>query len=170
MTPELAYKLNEAGCQLLQFGVETGNPEIMKFIRKGITLEQVENVAEYSLAAGLDVLCSFIIGFPWDTHETVQQTIDLSQKLQRMGKPWKPKCGRLGVDMIHLTPLPGTYIYDHAKELGLRFLTHDWDKYTFTESVIETEHLSADDIRSFYIKARHGFISDPENSKDKFQA
>lgn len=151
MTPELAYKLAEAGCLEVQYGVETGNPQIMKLIRKGIKLKQVEEVVDYTLGAGLDVICSFIIGFPWDTHDTVRQTVDLACRLNGLGSliPNRGgnKRGRLVAMYAPLTPLPGTEMYRQAETLGLRFLTRDWDQFTFNSPVVETENLSAAEIR-----------------------
>ena len=138
---------------------------MMKLIRKGITLEQVEHVVDYTLAAGLDVMCSLIIGFPWDTHETIRKTLNFGQKIMKMAEPWrvsKPefkgsrtkKRGCIGLGLAILTPLPGTYVYDQADQLGMRFLTRDWDRFTFTEPVIETQHLSAAELRKYYIESR----------------
>jgi anaerobic magnesium-protoporphyrin IX monomethyl ester cyclase len=157
MTPELVYKMREAGCYLVQYGIETGNPEIMKLIRKGISLEQVEEVVNYTQAAGIDIICSFIIGFPWDTHQTVNQTIDFARQLCCKGAR-EPNLGGAGRGLVnamfaHLTPLPGTYLYDHAGELGVRLLSQDWDRYTMSAPIIETSHLSVMDMRDLYIKA-----------------
>ena len=165
MSPELASHMRNSGCHLIQYGVETGDPEMMKLIRKGITLEQVEHVVDYTLAAGLDVMCSLIIGFPWDTHETIRKTLNFGQKIMKMAEPWrvsKPefkgsrtkKRGCIGLGLAILTPLPGTYVYDQADQLGMRFLTRDWDRFTFTEPVIETQHLSAAELRKYYIESR----------------
>ena len=154
MSPELAQKLKDAGCFLVQYGVETGNPEIMKFIRKGISLKQVEKVVDFTQAIGLNVACTFILGFPWDTHETTRQTIEFGRKLERMGAPSNIKSssrGRVSIGSTPLTPLPGTYVYEHAEELGIRFLTKDWDQFTYTP-VIETPHLTAQEIRRYYVE------------------
>jgi len=157
MTPALAEKLFQAGCTGVQYGVETGNAEIMRAIRKGIRLEQVEEVVYWTQAAGLDVVCSFIIGLPWDTEETVAQTIYFGRRLERLGAPptreRQPRRGRVTTAFTVLTPLPGSYIYDHAEELGIRFLTKDWDRYTLIDPVIETRHLSTADIRRLYCEA-----------------
>jgi anaerobic magnesium-protoporphyrin IX monomethyl ester cyclase len=155
MTPKIARKLVDAGCIEVQYGVETGHQEIMKLIRKGIKLKEVEDVVNYSQAMGLNVVCSFIIGFPWDTHETVQRTLDFGHRLSNIGAPlsdgWRSGRGRVMAGFAPLTPLPGTYVYEHAEELGIRFLTRDWDRYTFSEPVIETLYLTATDIRNFHM-------------------
>jgi len=157
MTPELIQKMREAGCYLVQYGVETGNPEIMGQIRKGITLDQVEEVVNFSQAAGMDVICSFIIGFPWDTRHTVEQTIAFARRLCRMGAR-EPNLGGSGRGLVnamfaYLTPLPGTYLYNHADELGMRILSRDWDHFTMSAPIVETDHLSATEMRNLYVEA-----------------
>jgi anaerobic magnesium-protoporphyrin IX monomethyl ester cyclase len=160
MTPQLAAKLVEAGCTGVNFGVETGNPEIMQQIRKGIQLSQVESVVHQTQAAGLDVVCSFIIGFPQDTPQTVQQSIALARHLEELGAPARRERagqrGRVTYAFTILTPLPGTHLYDHAAELGLHFLTRDWDRYSLIEPVIETPQLNAAELRRWYFEATWG--------------
>jgi radical SAM superfamily enzyme YgiQ (UPF0313 family) len=159
MTAELARQLREAGCIEVQYGVETGNPEIMKLIRKGIKLEQVEQAVVHAVTAGLDVICSFIVGLPWDTWDTVHQTIALAQRLCQLGSP-QPNRGGKGrgrVTAVYspLTPLPGTLVYQEADALGLRFLTRDWDRFTFNSPVVETAQFSAAAVR----QALYGAVS-----------
>ncbi|CAG0936800.1 anaerobic magnesium-protoporphyrin IX monomethyl ester cyclase [Thermoflexales bacterium] len=160
MTAHLAEKLVEAGCTGVNYGVETGNPEIMRQIRKGIRLARVEDVVNLSQARGLDVVCSFIIGLPQDTFKTVGQTIELSRRLEKLGTPStrerQGSRGRVTCSFTILTPLPGTHVYEHAQELGIRFLTKDWDHYTLVEPVIETQHLQASDLHNLYFEATLG--------------
>jgi len=163
MTAQLAEKLVEAGCTGVNYGVETGNPEIMRQIRKGIRLTRVEEIVDLSQARGLDVVCSFMIGLPQDTFKTVGQTIELSRRLEKLGAPSKRERqgsrGRVTCSFTILTPLPGTYVYEHAQELGIRFLTKDWDHYTLVEPVIETQHLQAADLHNLYFEATMGLRS-----------
>lgn len=155
MTKELAEKLYDAGCVMVQYGVETGNPEIMKLIRKGISLEQVEEVVAYTSAVGLNVSCTFVVGFPWDTDETVRQTIEFGRKLARLNKmpieSQKTNRGVVTPRFAPLTPLPGTYIYEHADELGIQYQTDDWNRFTFFEPVISTSNLTASQIRKYHM-------------------
>lgn len=157
MTPELIRKMREAGCYLVQYGVETGDPEIMRLIRKGISLEQVEETVYLSQVAGLDVICSFIIGFPWDTRETVLKTIEFARRLCRMGAtiPNRGGSGRglVSAMFAYLTPLPGTYLYEHAEELGMRILSRDWNRFTFSSPITETDSLNAVEMRELFIEA-----------------
>jgi len=167
MTPDLVHKMRAAGCHQIFYGVETGDPAIMKLIRKGIRLEQVEEAVNFTQAAGIDVMCSFILGFPWDTHLTVGQTIEFAGKLRRLGAT-RPNRGGPGRGFVtaafyHLTPLPGTYIFEHASELGLKFLSKNWDHYTMAAPIIETAQLSAVDLREWRLRATHAIEASAEH-------
>ena len=108
----------------------------------------------------MDVVCSFIIGFPQDTPQTVQQSIALARHLEELGAPARRERagqrGRVTYAFTILTPLPGTHLYDHAAELGLHFLTRDWDRYSLIEPDIETPQLNAAELRRWYFEATWG--------------
>lgn len=121
---DFMHLLRAANFQTLELGVETGNAEIMKRIRKGITLEQVENAVALAKAANLHVWCKFIIGHPNETRETAMDTVRFIARLNP---------DQLSVSIM--TPFPGTPIHDMAMrgEGGYRMLGTDWssfDKYS----------------------------------------
>ncbi|MDY6830908.1 MAG: radical SAM protein, partial [Thermodesulfobacteriota bacterium] len=68
---DLLKKMREAGCVAVSFGVETANPEILKTIKKGITLEQVEAAVKACADAGVLPHVSFILGLPGETPDTI---------------------------------------------------------------------------------------------------
>ena len=147
---ELLDVMYEAGCRVIQFGVESGNDGILKKINKGISTGQVEQAVETALKRGVKVFCSMIIGHPDDTHETVRDTIRLGEKLLHMAK----KLGTvLRISFPVLTPLPGTRVYEDAEDLGLRFLSRNWDRYNFMEPVIETRRLTREDLQNYMMDA-----------------
>ncbi|MDI7247509.1 MAG: radical SAM protein [Bacillota bacterium] len=123
---DLLRLMREAGCRLIHFGVETGVPFIMRKIGKGYDLEAVEQVVSDACSAGLDVVCSFIIGLPDDTVETIEETIKYARNLRTIGR----KMGKRVITPFGiLTPFPGTVVYEKSDKLGIRFLTRDWDRY-----------------------------------------
>jgi len=79
---ELFQKMYEAGCFELEFGVESGNEEILRQIRKGITTDMVRNAVRMAKNVGLKVHGSFIIGLPGDTPETIEETIKFSEEVE----------------------------------------------------------------------------------------
>ncbi|MCA9429339.1 MAG: radical SAM protein, partial [Candidatus Omnitrophica bacterium] len=128
---DLARAMKEAGCELISFGVESGNPEILESTKKGITLDQVREGVGAAKRAGIMTFCYFIIGLPGETEETIQDTIDFAKELD------PDYCN------FHVaTPFPGTELYEQAKREG--WLVHeDWDQYEeMGSAVMKTPSLS----------------------------
>lgn len=142
VSEELLTTLYEAGCRKIQFGMESGNNDILKKIGKKVTIEQIENAVKLASKIGFDINVSFIIGHSFDTHETVQQTIDMALKL--MDKYKANVFGSIN------TPYPGTDLYKNAEAYGVELLTEDWNKYTMDNAIINTSNLKAGEIRKYY--------------------
>ncbi len=142
VTKEMLEKMFEAGCIFIQYGVESGNPEILKASKKGITLEQVRKATEIAKEVGIGVLSSFIIGLPGETEETIRETMDFAKSLGTY----------YGYHV--LAPFPGTEVRERADEYGIRILTDNWLRYDANRAVTETEGASAEYmnkiVRDFY--------------------
>lgn len=129
VSPELLAKLRSAGCQLVHFGVESGNQQMLNLMRKGTTVEQNAQAIKWAKHAGISVAISLVIGYPTETPEQLQQTIDFIYKT-------KPDY----VYMCEAVPYPGTELYDFAKSLGLE-LAKDWSQYHEQTQVFENKLL-----------------------------
>ncbi|MDI6886820.1 MAG: radical SAM protein, partial [archaeon] len=68
---ETMKEMRKANCRLLIVGYESGSDEILKNIKKGITVEQIRRFAKDARKAGLLVHGDFIIGLPGETKETM---------------------------------------------------------------------------------------------------
>ncbi len=135
VTPRVLKEMKKAGCCNVSFGIETGSPEIMKTIRKGITLDQVVRAVEMCVEAGLEPHASFILGLPGETPETLKQTVAFSEKLKAMG---------VQHGFHSLAPFPGTQVRDDHEDFGLKILSHDWADYHANQAIVETETVKAD--------------------------
>lgn len=126
---KLLEKLKKSGLTTLYYGVESGSQRILDLMKKGITLKQAEDAVKSAKNAGLEVLTSFILGFPGETREEMDKTIDFSIKLNADYSQYSI-----------LTPFPGTPIYRELKKKKL-IDTENWNKYTVLKSVIKYEEL-----------------------------
>ena len=112
----LLRKMREAGCWLIQPGIESGNQRVLDFIRKGITLEQARNTCKWAREVGLQVKSSFIIGHPTETEETIEDTIRFAQSIKADFPAF-----------ALMTPYPGTELWEMADKYG-RFDKSDLSK------------------------------------------
>jgi anaerobic magnesium-protoporphyrin IX monomethyl ester cyclase len=81
VSPELLKWMKRAGCARIQFGIESGDPRILRLMNKRITISQIISAFKWSKQNGLDILASFMLGCPGDTLETMARTIKFSIKL-----------------------------------------------------------------------------------------
>jgi radical SAM superfamily enzyme YgiQ (UPF0313 family) len=134
VTEELVRLMKEAGCAWVSFGIESGAEEILKTIKKGITLDGARRGVKLTTDAGIKVLNSFILGLPGESPETAQQSLAFAGELD---SEYGAKYG------IHiLAPLPGTELYERAEDYGLRILTRNWARYDANEPITETANMS----------------------------
>lgn len=105
---ELLKLMKQAGCARIHYGVESGVNEILKNLRKDITLKMVFQAFKASQKAKIETAAYFMIGCPGETYNDIQKSIKLAKEL-------KP-------DYVHfsvLTPFPATDIYFLGLENGL---------------------------------------------------
>ena len=156
MTPDMAVLMQKTGCGAVQFGVESGSQDVLKSIGKNTGLRQIEDAVSAVSRAGIDeIVCGIIIGHPQDTQKTVEDTLDYAEHLLKLGAT------RIMLSL--LTPYPGTQAYNDAERLGIRFLSHDWEKYIFSKIVMETDNLSKEKLRSLYVNGLIRFLAYEKN-------
>lgn len=78
--PGLAAKMHQAGCVAVYFGIESGDDSILRAMRKGYDSTAILEGVRLAKEAGLIVHGNFIIGFPGETSDTVDNTLDLVLK------------------------------------------------------------------------------------------
>ena len=99
-----------AGCTQIDFGVESGHPETLKRIHKPHTVPMVRRVVRMSAALGIKPTVFFILGFPWDTLQSIDETLRLMQELSPHVACFHPALASI------LIPFPGTEIYEKYKD------------------------------------------------------
>lgn len=149
---EMAEFMYEAGCRLVSIGVESGSQFILDKIGKKTTIDQIKKTVKIFKKAKIRVYNYFVIGLPWDTEDTIEETIDFAIRLNSDF-----------VSFYTAAPLPGTRFYKFAKENNL---LSDKDSFgsAYFNPVVNTLCLSKDRIfelhknaiKRFYL--RPGFI------------
>ncbi len=81
VTSQMLKEMAEVGCYSIQFGIESGNENILKLIRKGHTLEQCRNAVRWAKSAGMETRAFFVLGFPTETPEMSEATIRFACEL-----------------------------------------------------------------------------------------
>ena len=77
---ELMKMMKLAGCYTINFGVESGDPQILKNIMKEVDLKQVYDAHDLARKYGIRTYSTFLVGSPGETNKTMQATIDLAKK------------------------------------------------------------------------------------------
>lgn len=80
ITEELLELMRDSGCIQILYGLESGDNNVLRSMRKGITTEEMERVVRLTAGAGFQVRGSFIFGDPVETLETVHNTIAFIEK------------------------------------------------------------------------------------------
>ncbi len=105
---KMLNKLKAAGCNMVGYGIESGSQKILDAMNKQITVEQAKNAIKLTKNIFGDADCSFIIGYPGETEETLKETEVFCKELE------------LTPEVIFFaTPYPGTKLYEYAKKIGL---------------------------------------------------
>ncbi len=134
---ETLQLMREAGCDSISFGVETGNAEMMKRIKKGITLAQARRAVSLCRDVGIIPHTSFIVGLPGESSETLRETAEFAADLGSL----------YGYHM--LAPFPGTTVREDIADYDLEILTDDWTKYDANHAIVRTSALSAAQLQEF---------------------
>lgn len=101
----LLKKMKMAGCKFVAFGCETGNEDVLKTIKKGITLDQVRKAVVIAKKLKLHHSVNFIIGHPGENYEKAMDSIRFAKSLD---------CDF--VNFYNLVPYAGTDLYNWAME------------------------------------------------------
>lgn len=103
MTKETIRLMAEAGMKNITLPVETGSPRMQKIIKKNINLDKAEQVFKWAKEYGFHTETPFIFGFPQETEEDRQMSIDFSRKIHAHSTIY-----------LTATPWEGTELYDYA--------------------------------------------------------
>jgi radical SAM superfamily enzyme YgiQ (UPF0313 family) len=146
----LFKELKEAGCWQMAFGLEFGSDQILKLSNKGATIEAGRKTIE--AAAQASIVCDghFILGYPGETKETLQKTIDFALSLP--------------LTFAHFyaaTPFPGSQLFREAIE-NKWIENLKWKEINQDIPIIKTQELSPEITKEYIKKAYRKFYLRPK--------
>lgn len=77
---KLLKKLKEAGCNSIQYGLESASPRILEFIKKPMSVEKVKEIIKDTSELEINFVVNFIVGFPHEKNEDIDSIIDFLKK------------------------------------------------------------------------------------------
>jgi anaerobic magnesium-protoporphyrin IX monomethyl ester cyclase len=117
--------MKEAGCRRVYLGLETGNQETLKMMKKRASLEDGKNAVRLFHASGIEVAAFFIVGYPGETVASIEDTFRFALELP--------------LDNISFNvpfPLPGSQLFERVAELDKN---KDWNEENEVTFVFKSE-------------------------------
>ncbi|HPT69444.1 MAG TPA: radical SAM protein [Syntrophomonas sp.] len=133
--------MKNANCGGLYLGAESGSDRILGAMDKKITAEQIKSISKMVHDVGLDTVTAIIIGFPDETREDIEATLDLMKHLQTDI-----------FDVSSFIPLPGTPAWEIVPEEDKKNI--DWKKVSYKSlDNYFLKNVSAEDFRRYMTQA-----------------
>ncbi len=150
MDDEMAKMMYKSGCRLVSIGVESGSQKMLDNIGKKITLDDIRNTVKILKKNKIKIYNYFVIGLPWETEETVEETIKFAIELDSNF-----------ISFYTATPLPGTKYFAYAMLNKLVEGNLDF-RSAYYEPVVRSEYLSKERIFELHKQAIKRFYLRPK--------
>lgn len=137
VTREFLEMARRAGVWNIFYGVESGSQDMLDRMKKGVTVEEVRRAVRMTKEAGIEAQCSFIVGLPGETWETLRETGELIRELKAERANWG-----------FATPFPNTEFDEEVTAKGHK-LPLDYSQYDYNRLMVRTDALSFEDLASF---------------------
>jgi radical SAM superfamily enzyme YgiQ (UPF0313 family) len=139
--PERLSWLKKAGCWVIAFGIESGDEEMLKKMRKGTTLEEARTALKMVREAGIKTHAFMVMGLPWETRETIKKSLAFLKELD-------PDF----FDFNLAYPLPGTELMKLAEKDNLLVYTNPSDG-SYAQALLKSYQLSPQELTLMRKKA-----------------
>ena len=141
---DLLKTMKNSGCYLVSYGFESASNTVLKSMKKGITVKQIEKVIPLTSKNKLNMQANFIFGDPGETLETAEETLNFARRFKSHY-----------ISLLFVKPYPGSQLYhDLIKKNAIKNLWHFWIHSTYDEGSRMINMTSLPDIEFTLLKAR----------------
>jgi len=153
LNADLLKLMEKSGCYSFSVGIESGSPRILKMMRRRVNLETMEEkmhlVAKNSK---IRVTGFFIMGYPTETIEELQISLDLSLKLPLSRGQYS-----------NYIPLPGTQAFNMLIDSGeMKREEINWDSFQLYRDTYHPKTMTNKQLRGFITKSFARFYLRPK--------
>jgi radical SAM superfamily enzyme YgiQ (UPF0313 family) len=139
MTKETILLMAKAGCTNIQYGIESGSPEVIRDMRKGFTVDIAKRVLRDTYEAGIHTGTFFLVGFPTETEKHYNETKQFLKDIECYIDEVIPGFG-MGIQ-------PGSEVYNDQDKYGIKWNSNgQW--FTDHSTILEREE-RVNDFRYF---------------------
>ncbi|MFH1125908.1 MAG: glycosyltransferase, partial [Candidatus Altiarchaeota archaeon] len=109
MTKDKLRRMAESGCVEVEYGLESGDSEVLKRLNKTIDLNRAEELTRYTIEVGLRPWLFLLVGSPGETKKSIQNTLNFVRKFPRK---------RISFSVDTPLPYPTTALWQEGVKTG----------------------------------------------------
>jgi len=151
---EIIKLLKQAGLEFLVIAVETGSPEMQKRINKNLNFDKVREVVKILKSYDFKVGISWMMGFPNETLEQINQTLNFARELKAFNNQY-----------FSVLPYPRTRLFKEAKDANLLlFSDDDLDRFDYRQGgYVKSDQWTHEQLKDiiYDINIETNFLNNP---------
>jgi radical SAM superfamily enzyme YgiQ (UPF0313 family) len=154
--PAFVHRLRKSGCWMLAMGIETESEEIRKDMVKRLERQKIQIALKNMRDAGIRSFAFFIFGYPGESLQSINQTIDYAIELDPDFANFYPA-----------VPYPGTELYQKVVRDGL-LVDEDWSRMEYSYYLLRGNGLDETVVMDAINRAKRRFFMRPKYLARKF--
>jgi len=147
--PAFVHRLRQSGCWMLALGIESESEDIRKNMVKRLERHKIQTAFRNMRDAGIKSFAFFIFGYPGETLETIDHTIEYAIELDPDFANFYPA-----------VPYPGTALYDKVVRDGL-LVEEDWSRMEYSYYLLNGNGLDERVVMDAINRAKRRFFMRP---------
>ncbi|HEV3484883.1 MAG TPA: radical SAM protein [Vicinamibacterales bacterium] len=149
--PAFVHRLRRAGCWMLALGIETESDDVRKDMVKRLERQKIQTAFKNMRDAGIKSFAFFIFGYPGETVESMDRTVDYAIELDPDFANFYPA-----------VPYPGTALWDKCVREGLIDATNaDWSRMEYSYYLLRGNGLDERVVMTAINRAKRRFFLRP---------